>query len=319
MPDGLHAHHCLRPPDRHYREANRRGTAESILLFQAGHRRGSARLAIGDYGQRLSMPDVLGAHGGVMKDLAESMSRVQDAPVGSARPEPTITNDDEAAVAAAKTAGETVKQPYVIAPRVQDFVKDRPSLRRLLKRLIRIGARDEQWSRVVMNRQTREMINRLNPGSLDVLEISGDDWAARMKFKSYRSVGYPEFNICESTLDDRFDLIIAEQVFEHVLWPYRSGRNVYAMLNPGGHFLITTPFLVRIHNFPTDCSRWTETGMRYFLAECGFSLDRIQTGSWGNRACVRANFSRWWEYRRLFHSLRNEPAFPISVWAVARK
>jgi hypothetical protein len=114
-------------------------------------------------------------------------------------------------------------------------------------------------------------------------------------------------------------LIIAEQVFEHLLWPYRAGKNVHRMLNQGGYFLITTPFLVRIHSGPTDCSRWTETGIRYFLAECGFSLERIQTGSWGNRACVRANFSQWSRYRRLVHSLRNEPSFPVVVWALAQK
>jgi SAM-dependent methyltransferase len=210
-------------------------------------------------------------------------------------------------------------QAYAVAPRLQNFVNDRPRLKRLLKGLMQAGASDEQWSRVIMNRRTQEMIGALNPQSLNVLEVSGDAWATRMKFKSYKTVEYPDYDISESTLDTTFDLIIAEQVFEHLLWPYRSAKNVYAMLNPGGHFLITTPFLVRIHNHPTDCSRWTETGMKYFLAECGFSLDRIQTGSWGNRSCVRANFSRWWEYRRLFHSLRNEPAFPISVWALAQK
>jgi SAM-dependent methyltransferase len=163
------------------------------------------------------------------------------------------------------------------------------------------------------------MVARLSPQSMNVLEISGHDWATRMSFKSYKAVDYPEFDICDSRLDESFDLVIAEQVFEHLKWPYRSARNIHAMLNPGGYLLMTTPFLIRIHNFPVDCSRWTETGLKYFLAECGFGLDRIQTGSWGNRACVTANFSRWWEYRRFFHSLRNEPAFPVSVWALAQK
>ena len=38
----------------------------------------------------------------------------------------------------------------------------------------------------------------------------------------------------EQTLDRRFDLIIAEQVLEHVQWPYRAVKNIRAMLNPGG-------------------------------------------------------------------------------------
>jgi SAM-dependent methyltransferase len=191
--------------------------------------------------------------------------------------------------------------------------------RSVIKSLITLGANEEQWSRIVMNRETREMINSLQPSTLEVLEISGKRWGEWATFKDHKSVYYPEFDISETTLEETFDLIIAEQVFEHLLWPYRAGKNVHKMLNSGGHFLVTTPFLIRIHNHPVDCSRWTETGIKYFLAECGFDLERIRTGSWGNRACVRANFSRWWEYRRLFHSLRNEPEFPVVVWALAQK
>jgi SAM-dependent methyltransferase len=140
-----------------------------------------------------------------------------------------------------------------------------------------------------------------------------------MPFRSYKSLYYPDFDICESSLADQFDLILADQVFEHLLWPYRAGKNVYKMLNRGGYFLITTPFLIRVHNFPIDCSRWTEIGLKYFLAECGFDLEHIRTGSWGNRACVRANFSRWILYRPWLHSLKNEPLFPVAVWALAQK
>ncbi|MFQ5659343.1 MAG: methyltransferase domain-containing protein [Gammaproteobacteria bacterium] len=194
-----------------------------------------------------------------------------------------------------------------------------PLIRPFYKFLIKLGASDEHWARVVMNRETREMVSRLDPGNLKVFEISGHSWGKWMSFKEYKGVDFPDFDICESALGETFDLIIAEQVFEHLLWPYRAGRNVYKMLNPGGSFLITTPFLMRVHNRPVDCSRWTETGIKYFLAECGFDIRHVRTGSWGNRACVRANFSVWMPYRRLFHSLRNDPEFPVAVWALARK
>jgi SAM-dependent methyltransferase len=170
-----------------------------------------------------------------------------------------------------------------------------------------------------MDRETRKLVQRVQPRELSVLEISGDYWGRVEKFKAYRSVHYPEFDICASALDEQFDLIIAEQVFEHLQWPYRAGKHLHQMLRPGGHLLITTPFLIRIHEAPDDCSRWTETGIRYLLAECGFELERIVTGSWGNRACVRANFVRWARYRRWLCSLRNEPDFPVVVWAFAQK
>lgn len=170
-----------------------------------------------------------------------------------------------------------------------------------------------------MNREVRNLVMSLNPERLRTLEISGKAWATSNLFRSYESASYPEFDVCEQVLPKTFDLIIAEQVFEHLLWPYRAGRNVCSMIEPGGYFLVTTPFLLRVHQFPVDCSRWTETGMRHFLAECGFPLGDIQTGSWGNRSAVTANFKRWQIYQPWRHSLRNENEFPVVVWALARK
>jgi SAM-dependent methyltransferase len=177
-----------------------------------------------------------------------------------------------------------------------------------------------RWSRVVMDRETQKLVQPLHPRSLDALEISGTGWKD-FGFRSYRHVEFPNYDICHEPLPEQFDLVIAEQVFEHVLWPYRAGRNVLAMLRPGGHFLITTPFLVKVHPWPVDCSRWTELGLKHFLAECGFEFDTIQTGAWGNRRCVIAHFEacRPITYREAKHGLENEPDFPHHVWALARK
>jgi len=183
------------------------------------------------------------------------------------------------------------------------------------------GAEWRKWSRVVMNAEMRNLVCGLHPEDLDVLEISGTDWKD-MNFRSYHDTQYPNYDLCESPLngDASFDLIIADQVFEHLLWPYRAARNVLQMMRPGGYFLLSTPFLVRIHD-EVDCTRWTETGLRYFLIECGFDPEHIVTGSWGNRACIKANLNlkKWARYRRNIHSLRNEPKFPYVVWALAKK
>jgi SAM-dependent methyltransferase len=169
-----------------------------------------------------------------------------------------------------------------------------------------------------MDQETIRLIRGLDVEHCSALEISGQKWKTR-RFGSYRSVGFPAYDVCSDVLDDRFDLIIAEQVFEHLLWPYRAVRNVHQMLAPGGAFLITTPFLIKIHEEPQDCSRWTEDGIRYLLAEGGFDLSRVTTGSWGNRACVRANLRTWTLYSPRLHSLQNEPDCPVVVWALARK
>jgi SAM-dependent methyltransferase len=169
--------------------------------------------------------------------------------------------------------------------------------------------------------QCRALIEELGPERLDVIEVAaGETWAG-MPFRSYRALNYPEHDICAelpAELLGTADLVIAEQVFEHLLWPYRAGRNVFSLLRPGGHFLIMTPFLIRVHEVPYDCTRWTETGMRHFLAECGFEFETIRTWSWGNISALKACLVTWarvgWRRR-----MPNDPRFPLMVWAIARR
>jgi SAM-dependent methyltransferase len=182
----------------------------------------------------------------------------------------------------------------------------------------RDGDEHSQWARIIMNQETDRLIRALDLEHCSALEISGQKWRG-YGFRRYRSVEFPAYDVCRDVLNDQFDIIIAEQVFEHLLWPYRAVRNVFQMLTPNGALLVTTPFLIRIHNDPEDCSRWTEVGIRYLLAEGGFDINRITTGSWGNRACIRSNWRKWTVYRTWLHSLKNEPDYPMVVWALARK
>jgi SAM-dependent methyltransferase len=169
-----------------------------------------------------------------------------------------------------------------------------------------------------MDRETEKLIRNLPFDKFDVLEISGDKWS-NFGFRNYKHADFPEFDICEKVFPQSFDLVIAEQVFEHLKFPYRATKNVYEMVKPGGYFLLTTPFLLKIHAYPTDCSRWTEAGLKYLLHEGGFSLHDIVTGSWGNAECVVSNFNGWSVFNPSIHSLENDSEFPVVVWALARK
>jgi SAM-dependent methyltransferase len=199
-------------------------------------------------------------------------------------------------------------------------IRSRPGLKTRLQRLLEgIGYDTTDWIRVVMYQRCFAFIRELGPEQLDALEISaGPQWRRHFQFRSYTATEYPGFDICSEVLPQRFDLVIADQVFEHLRWPYRADRNLLTMLRPGGHLLIAVPFLVRVHPSPIDCSRWTEQGLSYFLQECGFAETAIKTGSWGNRACLVANLTKW-RKRGLLGSLANEPDFPVMVWAFAQK
>jgi hypothetical protein len=187
----------------------------------------------------------------------------------------------------------------------------------------RTGYEHRQWSRIAVYRDLFEYVGTLSPARLTALEIapggSSSPWRG-LGFGEYHHVDYPEFDICSDRLDRTFDVIIADQVFEHLLWPYRAARGVHAMLVPRGRFINLTPFLIKVHQNPVDCSRWTETGMKHLLAEAGFPIEGIITGAWGNRECVIANLTgkRWAEFG-WGRPLGNDPEFPVVVWAVAQR
>jgi hypothetical protein len=188
-----------------------------------------------------------------------------------------------------------------------------------IKRLFRVQNR--QWMRVMSDRATEEFVRSLDYHSMDVVEMSpGSDKWRQFGFGSYRASTYPDYDLCEKPLaEEAFDIVLAEQVMEHVLWPYRAVRHVYQMLRSGGWFIVSTPFMLRVHDYPNDCSRWTELGLKHLLIEGGFPAQGITTGSWGNRACVRANLKRFPSWIPWWHSLHNEADFPLTVWAFARK
>ena len=69
---------------------------------------------------------------------------------------------------------------------------------------------------------------------------------------------------------------------------------------------------------PYDCTRWSAEGLKFFLKECGFELNNIEVGSWGNWDCVIDNLSGWKEYEPEKHSLKNQSNFPYHVWGLAK-
>ena len=187
------------------------------------------------------------------------------------------------------------------------------------------------WLRRVMDAETNAIVMGWDTGTLDAIEISGSAWK-NAGFKSFRRVNYAEFDVCtpyddwpdalKTELVESADVVLAEQVWEHLAYPYRATLNVLRMLRPGGRFLVTTPFLVKVHGPPehSDCSRWTAEGMQFFLEECGFDPATISVESWGNKECAAAHLTSevWLDYAEGMN-LENDPTYPCMVWAVGQK
>jgi SAM-dependent methyltransferase len=176
----------------------------------------------------------------------------------------------------------------------------------------------DQWQRVVLNQVVRERLISLSPATCDAAEIG--DARADLDWRSFTSLDFPAFDVCAPRGDEgTYDVVICEQVIEHVIDPFLAVRNLRALTRPGGYVIVSTPFLIRVHELPAygmrDYWRFTPNGMRQLLESAGLTVEEI--GSWGNRRVVVGNFDRWPSFRR-WHPLGNEPDLPVQVWGIAR-
>jgi len=169
-----------------------------------------------------------------------------------------------------------------------------------------------------MDEEVDRLLGTLGPARLRAVEISGDSHAGRQRWSSYRTLTYPDFDLCDPPVGfgQRFDVVICEQVLEHVRDPIRAVRTLRDLCEPGGHVLVSVPFLIRVHPYPGDYWRFTKEGLEVLLRHEG--LEVVEVGSWGNAACVRANL-RTWAHHRPWRSLRNDPLLPVSVWALGAR
>ena len=181
----------------------------------------------------------------------------------------------------------------------------------------------EYWHRYATYKLIKKDISFLKFENLDVLEISaGEYWKENYKFKSFDQMDFPEHDICKNVYGEKkYDLIIADNVWEHLRYPYRATKNVFNMLKDNGYFLVITPFLIRVHEVPIDCTRRTEDGLKYFLNENGFTLDKIFTNSWGNKKCAKSDIREdsTWTRIGIYKDMTNNKNFPLQVWALAKK
>jgi SAM-dependent methyltransferase len=81
---------------------------------------------------------------------------------------------------------------------------------------------------------------------------------------------------------DRYDYVVAIEVFEHLHNPKQACDEIYRVLKKGGVFLITIPFLFRIHGDPSDYTRFTEYGLATMLSR----FANTELSSYGGRVSV---------------------------------
>ena len=180
------------------------------------------------------------------------------------------------------------------------------------------------YNRVAYIEVTKQWMQEVGAQNLDACEISGSNFES-WGFKSHQSFEFPDYDICQGPFKNedgtirQFDIILAEQVWEHIDRPYAATKHVMQMLRPGGFFWLAVPFFCRLHDFPVDCSRWSARGLKNLLIECGFDENEIRSDQWGNMSCALRDLSPFWAiYDPARDTLENDPNMPVMTWAMAR-
>jgi SAM-dependent methyltransferase len=116
--------------------------------------------------------------------------------------------------------------------------------------------------------------------------------------------------------DEQFDTILCTQVLEHVFEHNKMMSEIYRVLKPGGHIILTVPFVWELHEEPFDFFRYTKHALKELFEHSGFEIDYIKPngGKWAAVYQLRNNmlylsFRRrktWWNKLKkiLFMELR---------------
>ena len=131
----------------------------------------------------------------------------------------------------------------------------------------------------------------LGPSGKSGLELSGDKWK-EAGFANYRSANYPEYDICAGA-------------------PGRPVRRRDRRAGPGARPVALSggaehvadaqarrrarrddPLHADDPRVPDRLLRWTETGMKYLMAECGFE-SRTRHGFLGEQGVRPGEYEQW--------------------------
>ncbi len=85
-------------------------------------------------------------------------------------------------------------------------------------------------------------------------------------------VGSVEAIPCESNF---FDLVITQEVLEHVKSPHLAIQEIFRVLKPNGVAYIQLPFIIGYHPCPNDYWRFTHEGIVELVESEGFEVTNV--------------------------------------------
>mmetsp|Transcript_6442 Transcript_6442/g.8507 ORF Transcript_6442/g.8507 Transcript_6442/m.8507 type:complete len:405 (-) Transcript_6442:187-1401(-) len=162
--------------------------------------------------------------------------------------------------------------------------------------------------------------------STDIV-FEGRDIEGRRKLILQQEDGMKEKQNLESLdyilPDEHFDVVIFEQVIEHVSHPHDAMAALYRILKPGGLVLWGAPFFAVHHPIPTDYFRYTVQGAELLATVAGFKIEMmyapgdvsllsgmiqgLQPDYWKPEEMLQEAKERWGLWNMQTHMLLSKP------------
>jgi len=126
--------------------------------------------------------------------------------------------------------------------------------------------------------------------------------------------------------ENNFDVVISDQVIEHLEDPKKAIQESLRVLKPSGIMIHTTCFINYLHPAPKDFYRFSCDALMYL---CRGSAKIIQCEGWGNRLAILVCFlSNRLRFKQIpetkwnilnFLAVYKEEKYPIVTWVIAIK
>lgn len=158
----------------------------------------------------------------------------------------------------------------------------------------------------------------------DVAVVSGSSDEPELQLINFRSLSLLNYNAKNNTynldhdwqdaraetaiLPNSYDLVLCNQVLEHIFSPIQGIKNCSLVTKPGGYIFISVPTIDCVHGEPHFYSSGYHPRFLARIAELQ-GLELIHLGAWGNRKFLSsAVLGRWLTHDHLragFHSLHD--------------
>ncbi len=142
---------------------------------------------------------------------------------------------------------------------------------------------------------------------------------------------YPEYDAenLNRIPTNSLDMIVADQVLEHVQHPWYAAEAFYRALKPGGLAIVATPGLYPIHPSPLDCWRIMPDGYKVLfpndkwqtlLFDTWGSADRVAYELTNNKEILKGGRTYTvTEAMQQPHYQESDGLCPMQLWWIGRK